>query len=190
MTKIRRVNRGYRPLFIDGELCLSNIIIYNNGKVLYESGRGWIESYNKNEDVIEINLKHDISRSTKPILTKKKNFYAGNKDNGYTLYINADIESIEFGVPTWIRDFETDTRIGYTKVVDILFKSDIILGRSGVTRKIQVATEHEFRDTIFGKRVKSLYESFRQDRINISLYDTEKLLAKYIVKRRVEVDKQ
>ena len=194
-TTIETKISWFRPYIIDGKE-LNHIVIYNDGKEVFKTVGGWFEHLGENKiryDVKRLTIGGEIKKAIKENLFRKDNYIIRDKEDTfqkrYILYIHEEFIPVEtIGEQL---HFETPTKKQY----HTLYKLNVPNTRREISHLDKVTDKAIYEDTHhnyiietgnyrtvktnLGETVEELYNRFKEDNINISLYDTEKLLDKY-----------
>ena len=190
------VIKGLKILYMEDGKEINNIVIYGDGKELYKSNQPYItivDENNREYDSQEIILVGDIKRANKVNLNRKDNFYVVDKENkyfsdkGYILYIHES--EIKVNSVTEKVALKLKHEVNYKKVFNITLKGNIkykeydkdlhdyvslVKNNVNITQRFYSKCEL----TEYGKKLKEIEEFFKNNKINITRYDLEKLIDK------------
>jgi hypothetical protein len=193
VNKVSRQNSMWRPWsFNEGEfhqgkeIKIEAIIIYDNGKILYERGQGWLES-EQGGDVYSIMLPL-IKRAVKEDLNRKDCYYIKGKrdykfDDAHKLYINAESAGITVTKGKIKKGWTSPTEQNYNREIIISGLkaefdncrncSKVITSIHSHTKPTKDAAEIEFLKA----KLKKVFNS-------VSDYDVENFLKEFPETRR------
>lgn len=195
MTKLSTI-KGLKVLYMEDGKEISNIIIYGDGKELYKANQPYITIVGDNNlecDSKEIILEGDIKKANKINLNRKDNYYVLDKENkyfsdkSYILYIHK--EEIKINNITEKVALKLKHQINYKKIFNITLKGNIkyktydkdlhdyvslVKNNVNITQRFYSKCEL----TEYGKKLKEIEEFFKNNKINITRYDLEKLIDK------------
>lgn len=168
------------PFFIQGEkLLLDNIIIFKDGNVITELKQGWFERPNSNS-FKEVVFNEEIKKRKKVNLNNKEIFFV--KPN--ILYINQDFLK-NFNLENNVNIYENDLEINYGDRVSFevfgtfkKFVNDngtIIPKYVTDWKKVSVTNYVKTELTEHGKYIKELSDKAKENGIDISLSNMNKL---------------
>ena len=195
MTKLSTV-KGLKILYMEDGKEINNIVVYGNGKELYKSNQPYITIVNEDNreyDSIEIILEGDIKRANKINLDRKDNFYMVDKENkyfsdkGYILYIHES--EIKINSVTEKVALKLKHEVNYKKVFNITLKGNIKYKAydkhlhsyiSCIRNNVNITQRFYSKSVVteYGKKLKEIEEFFKNNKINITRYDLEKLIDK------------
>lgn len=181
MAKItlQRHASWFRPYDLAGKE-VGGIVIYACGNILYETGQGWLED--NRADVHAITIEQPV-KAVKVNLNRFDNFYVSKKksysnDSIYVLYINAQLENLDFGLSVEKLDFKTDTQKHYRTYVEIKglqhTKQD-----NTQSRFLTVITTSRSENTSYGDKIKAATELLQKKKESVSTYEVEKCVEMY-----------
>jgi hypothetical protein len=191
LIKVGRSGLGLSRCLFVGVRELSNIIIYGNGKILFETYYGWFETCNEHDryshnDIIEFTITEPV-KALKENLSRKDNYYMLSKDrilgNTYILFIHESEISVtnrhEFLV------METETARNYLTGADLFFHLSPVkiqtyqgikeLNSFFSTERYYTKTEK----TTLGQKIDNIQETLKTKNIKITSYDIQRLLEIY-----------
>jgi len=161
-------------------------VIYSKGEILYETRSGWLEDNKSRSDIesFEITIP---KRANKINLNREDNFYMTGKrewkhDEGYVLYLNADLEAITLTEGEWELDWENEYEERFQYIKEIKFKNSLKIFDGEETNVIKVWTDFVTNKKSLAKELEKLKEKFETLGLKFDEYDWKKIILKYEVK--------
>ena len=165
---------------------IDKIVIYSKGEILYETRSGWLEDNKSRSDIesFEITIP---KRANKINLNREDNFYMTGKrewkhDEGYVLYLNADLEAITLTEGEWELDWENEYEERFQYIKEIKFKNSLKIFDGEETNVIKVWTDFVTNKKSLAKELEKLKEKFETLGLKFDEYDWKKIILKYEVK--------
>lgn len=173
MSTIVKNANWYNPMFFEGRE-LTNIVIYKDGKIIYESKCGWF-GHGTNNSIDKIEFPFEIKKANKLNLDRKDAFFHKG-----VLYLHQDLLDIK-QTDSDVVICESWTSKMYGDKFELTLPHVICNGKefkdSTFTTNLQYIKRHE--ETEEWKESSRLSQEMKELGIRVDEYDARKILQHY-----------